>query len=412
MKLKIVVLICLVNCLPLYLSAQMDKYRFQREIHDISSEWHQILLPGDIYSKASSAQLSDIRIFGITAGSDTIEAPYLLHRKMDRISQKRTAFKTINTSYNEKGHYFTFEIPDTEIINHIRLNFKQPDFDWKIKLEGSKNQQEWFTIVDDYRIVSIKNDLTDYQFTDIIFPDSRYRYLRLLVKSNDKPELAGAEMTFNEAINGIYREYPYRIVNLTNHKEQKQTEIEVDLGTSVPVSSLTMFIHYPFDFYRPVVLDYSNDSIRTEQGVVYKYRRLLSATLSSVDKGIFRFDNTVLRRIKITIHNQDNRPLDIDSLEIKGNFPELMVRFDQPGRYFLCYGNDHVSKPEYDIERFSGKIPETMAPASLGDEQIKETEETTKVQPLFLNKAWLWTIMILIILLLGWFSLKMIKRNE
>jgi hypothetical protein len=31
------------------------------------------------------------------------------------------------------------------------------------------------------------------------------------------------------------------------------------------------------------------------------------------------------------------------------------------------------------------------------------------VKPLFENKLWLWTIMILIIGILGWFSLKMMK---
>ena len=41
-----------------------------------------------------------------------------------------------------------------------------------------------------------------------------------------------------------------------------------------------------------------------------------------------------------------------------------------------------------------------------------EKEEVKEVTPLFEDKAWLWVIMIVIIALLGWFSLKMIKKSE
>jgi hypothetical protein len=33
------------------------------------------------------------------------------------------------------------------------------------------------------------------------------------------------------------------------------------------------------------------------------------------------------------------------------------------------------------------------------------------IGPLFKNKAWLWAIMIIIILILGWFSVRMLKTK-
>src|SRR5690606_40823506 len=65
------------------------------------------------------------------------------------------------TAHNESGYFFTFEMPAREPINQLYLQFKEKNFDWKIRLEGSHDQQEWFTIADDYRIVSISNQLTD-----------------------------------------------------------------------------------------------------------------------------------------------------------------------------------------------------------------------------------------------------------
>jgi hypothetical protein len=46
-----------------------------------------------------------------------------------------------------------------------------------------------------------------------------------------------------------------------------------------------------------------------------------------------------------------------------------------------------------------------------GNEQLIEKEETPLIEPLFKNKTWLWSIMGLIILVLGWFSIRMMRKN-
>jgi len=123
-------------------------------------------------------------------------------------------FKTINTTRNEKGYYYTFEVPTNESINQIKLDFFQKNFDWSIKLEGSQNQQEWFTITDDYRILSIYNELTDYQFTKLSFPDSKYRYFRLLIKSKEEPNLKLVKIFLNNFEEGKYKTYPVTNINI------------------------------------------------------------------------------------------------------------------------------------------------------------------------------------------------------
>jgi len=40
-----------------------------------------------------------------------------------------------------------------------------------------------------------------------------------------------------------------------------------------------------------------------------------------------------------------------------------------------------------------------------------EKEKIQVIEPLFKNKTWLWTIMAVIILLLGWFSIKMMNKK-
>ena len=170
----------------------------------ISGQWHKIVLPDDIFRKISQ-NLTDIRVFGITTNNDTVEAPYLLRLTTEKISSKEVAFKTLNASHNDKGYFFTFEIPTEKSINQIKLEFKQQNFDWRLKLEGSQNQQEWFTVIENYRILSIKNELTDFQFTKMTFPNSKFRFFRLLIDSEEKPDLTVAKISQHEVSDGIFK---------------------------------------------------------------------------------------------------------------------------------------------------------------------------------------------------------------
>jgi len=178
LKNKINIILLLFFCTFSY--AQMNQYNYKRELQSNTEPWHTIILPEEIFKKVSP-NLFDIRIYGINSSNDTIEASYMLQLKKEKIVDTNVNFKLLNSSHNEKGYYFTLEVPTEDAINELKLDFNQQNFDWKINLEGSQNQQEWFTITNDYRILSIKNSETNFQFTKITFPTSKYRFFRLLI---------------------------------------------------------------------------------------------------------------------------------------------------------------------------------------------------------------------------------------
>lgn len=404
---KILTILLILHCSFSY--GQIDQYNFKRELKGISEQWHKILLPDEVFGKISQ-NLSDIRIFGITAGNDTIEAPYLLQLATEKIYSKEVEFKILNISHNDKGHYFTFEIPTTEPINQIKLDFRQNNFDWQIKLEGSQDKNDWFTVIENYRILSIKNELTDFQFTKLAFPSSTYRFFKLQIESKEKPELTSANIAQHEITNGTFRNYSINKFDIKENKETKQTEINVELQMPVSVSHLKIDVKYGYDYYRPITIKYLTDSTKTEQGWKYNYNTLTSGTINSIEKNEFQFSSTTVQNLKIFIHNQDNQPLTIGTIHIKGYEHALITHFTEQAAYFLTYGNKTAAKPNYDIDRFSEKIPKILPTLDLGYEQNIEKEEIPLTEPLFKNKTWLWTIMGLIILLLGWFSIKMMRK--
>lgn len=390
--------------------SQIEEYNYKRELVNISKQWHKITLPDEIFSKISP-NMSDIRIYGVSSKNDTIEVPYIIRQNKEKIINTEVRFKLINSSHKQNGYYFTFEILTLESINQIKLDFQQQNFDWKISLEGSQNQTEWFTIIEDYRILSIKNQFTDYQFTKLVFPTSNYKYFRLQIKTDEKPILKFALINKNEVIDGLTRNYKIFNSNIIENKQSKQTEIDLELEMPVPLAGIKIKVLDEFDFYRPIIIKYLADSFKTDLGWKYSYRELTSGTLTSIEKNEFKFQSTTIKKLKIIINNQDNQALNYGNIEVDGNIYELVARFTEPANYFLIYGKENSRNPNYDISRFTNKIPESLSELALTEEQIIQKSEEESVNPLFQNKLWLWGIMILVIGLLGWFTFKMIGKS-
>lgn len=389
---------------------QMEQYDYKRELKGISQPWHEIELPDEVFGKTLQ-NLRDIRIYGITPNKDTIEAPYLLRVEAEKTSRNEIDFEMLNSSQNERGYFFTFEIPADEPVNQIKLDFEQKNFDWQITLEGSQNQNEWLTILQDYRILSIENELTDFQFTKLGFPNSKYRYFRLFINSKEKPDLTNASVAKYEVTNGSYKNYVIEEINTKENKQHKQTEIDVEMQQPIRASQIRIHVSNTFDYYRPIRIKYLSDSVKTEKGWKYNYTTLTSGTLNSMEENEFNFNPTTLKNLKIFINNQDNQALTINSIEVKGPVHKLAVRFTEPATYFLTYGYNKAMSPNYDIDRFADKIPNNLTEIRPGKEIAIEKENVSEIEPLFQNKNWLWAIMAIIILLLGWFSLKMIRNK-
>ncbi|WP_025143171.1 hypothetical protein [Pedobacter jeongneungensis] len=403
-KLFILVLLCITTA-----NAQTNSYKFKRNITGVNTIWHKMVLPDDLYKKAN-AGFNDLRIFGVN-GKDTIEVPYLLKQRADQITSHDVAFKQLNQSTNPDGYYYTFQSPEINVINQINLIFKQQNFDWKINLEGSNDNRSWFTILSGYRILSIKNNDTDYQFTKLSFPDSKYQYFRIAVKSPVQPELSEAKISKTDTIKGTYQELKYQSFNIKNDVTTKETIVDVVLANPVPISYLKLNAQSDFDFYRQFKIEYATDSFKTDKGIQYNFANLYEGIISSLEKPEFHFANSITSRIKITIQNNDNKPLRLSGLVLKGNVYEIIARFDQPNsEYALYYGNEKVEAPVYEIEKFESKIPLGLTSVNIGQEQKNPAYTIKQEKPLFENKAWLWVLMAVIIALLGWFSFKMLRN--
>ena len=390
---------------------QNKDFLYKRKLQNVSDQWHKIQLPDDVFSKINP-DFSDLRVIGITQKNDTIQIPFLLNNPAKQEVLGEIPFRLINESEIGNGYYYTFDANGSEVLNEIDLAFKEANFDWKVKLEGSQNLQEWFSIVDDYRIVSIKNSITNFQFAKLVFPESKYRYFRIFIKSAEKPVLESARLIRKKMAEGTIKNYPVIAQKTQEDKSRKQTIITLSLKEKVPVSSVKLIVKAGIDYYRPVTISYLADSSKSGNEWRYFYQTLTSGILESSTSNSFTFESTIAKDFKIVIENSDNQPLKIDSVKVMGYQYDLTARFIEPADYFLFYGNKFASKPDYDIARFTENIPEKVSTLTPGKEETIQNEHSQKTSSLFENINWMWLIMGIIIITLGWFSFSMMKKKE
>jgi len=390
-----------------------EDYSYKRkiELKKNAVELNSIEIPDEMFSKVKP-DLSDIRIFGII-NNDTVEIRYNIAKKPDFEFDRKQELKIINQSVSENRSYFTIQAPNQK-INQLYLKFKNENFDWKVNLEGSHNQNQWFTILKDYRILSIQNSETNYRFEDLFFNDSDYKYYRISVDSDQQPTIQSVHSNHSQSKDSLkFRTVTVDKLITKTDKKNKITTIEFSLKNPLPIYAVSININNKIDYNRNITVEYLQDSIKTEKGIIKHYSYFSSGILSSeraTELALSGNDLKFVKDFKITINNKDNQPLEIHSVVLKTLSFNLLFSVDDYNRdYYLYYGNKWSSKPSYDAYYPKNVEQNTV---SLSNEIQNQKTEEIKQKPLFESKFWLWGIMILIIGILGYFSIKMISKKE
>ena len=388
---------------------QMESYKYMRPISGVSDQWHSVLLPQMVVSEMQN-NLRDVRIYGITSETDTVEVPYILKEEDPEYLNRQVEFTTLNSSNNMNGYFYSFSLSETDAINQIDLNFEPDNFDWRIRLEGSQDQSEWFTILDDYRVLSIKNNQIDFDYTTLTFPKSQYKYYRIRVSSSEEPKFRSASISQIDTISGRVISHP--VLSITQIEEKsKNTVIDVKLKNVSRVSSVAISVENDFDYYRPITIKQLVDSTKTETGMRYSYVNLYSGTLNSLRPNVFSFRPENVSDLRIVVENGNNQPLNIGQIAVSGYQNKLIARFTEKANYFLVYGKEYADYPNYDIVRFEENIPENLSALNLGDATAIPKKPEVNVSPLFESERWLWAILVIVVALLGVFTVRMMKAK-
>lgn len=392
--------------------AQFNTYHFRATIEGVNDQWQSLTLNHAVFEHIKS-DFNDIRIITITNNGDTIEIPYI--RKVFENKQENIVsnFEILNTSTNQDGKYFTFKLDNQIEINIINLKFKENNFDWHVKLEASQNMEEWFQLLPHSRIVSIKNSNTDYSFTELIFEKSMYKYYRVLVKTQDDVNLTGATISdFDFYKKEIYDGRNFPINEIKDENRPKTSIFDIKMNQKTAVNEVEFYLGKDFDFIRPLTIKALTDSVETEKGWKYNFETVYNGTISSFEHTMFQFPTVITNQLRFEVENGDNEEINFYDVDVNTYRQDLIARFTKSGRHYLLFGKEKDTKPKYDIELFSDKIPTTINEVYIDEiDSIEQPKKQTQ-NPLFENKLWLYIVMGIAIVLMFWFAIKMMKNVE
>lgn len=386
-----------------------SQFQYKRKILGIEKEWQKIDLPLDIHEK-TVGNVNDVRIIGIKNKKDTIEIPFLLS---DEIPPNESInFNIINTSKSGGEYFFTLESKKPKEINEINLKFGNDNFEWKADLQGSNDLINWFEILNEIRLVGLKNEEANFQFSKLKFAKSKFRYYRTIIRTNVLPNLISA--TYVEYSRKIEEFQKIQVINLKTQQNslKKQTIIEAELNFKCPINNLKLELDKPTDYLRNIKIEYEEILYNKKRNPTNIFQTAYYGSISSLKNNEVSFENIICKKIRITINNADNQALKIKNIELFGPKSVIIARFQNPTlEYYLLYGNPKISKPNYDIINFSDKIPVEISKSELGKEEINlQLLETNKTAFNF-SKYLIWCILFIILLVVAWFSIQMLKEK-
>ncbi|MEZ4827724.1 MAG: hypothetical protein R3C61_15790 [Bacteroidia bacterium] len=397
------------------LQAQMTSYHFQRPLPPLKAKgWYEIIVPETVLSRLND-DLSDIRIFKISA-EDTVETPYILQQNGDRYEVEAVPFQMVNTSKTGDNESFVTLRPEEELtINHIELDIRPSNYDLLATLEGSNNRLKWFIIQEDIRLVGISNDQVNYHFSTLTFSDADYKFYR--IKLNDaNAEIIRATVGKLVQSEGKYR--PFTVIDQSekNDLDKKITEITIELKDRYPVNRLEFDVDKSTDFYRPVTVSWLSESVETAEGVKEVWKDFGGFTLSSLENNVLDGEVRFTNRLKIAVYNYDDIPLSFGKTEVLGPVYVIQTQLEAGAQYLLAYGNPDALKPRYDMVYFQNKIPEHLTPLSPGEEIVitpsDSPEDGLAQKQEAVKENLLWVVMGLVIVVLGFFTVKMMRNQS
>jgi hypothetical protein len=399
-------LICLALCF-----AQASAQTFSAEASLPSPEtdgFYRILISPEV-SVYLNNEITDIRIFD----NNGREVPYVAESESPVNQAERFVEYEILNKESKSGCCTALMLRNASRtpINNIQLIIKNAEAARKASLRGSDDKKTWFALKDQFLLRAPASTLGTQQIEIVGFPWSNYEfYLLDIADSVNAPlNIVKAGYYETQSSNGNYTSLPVQFTSADSASEKK-TYIKLTLDGLQFVDKIAFEVSGA-KYYRRSASLLEKRMITTKQGKQTEYyRKIQDFELTSARTTIIELDDVRGQQFLVEISNGDNPPLSISKVNVFQLNRYLTAWLSGKSQYGLKFGATDIKAPNYDLAFFRDSIPEkveVLQPSRI--KKIVQAEAATG-DTLFTNKNIIWFAIILVILVLGVMSAKLVRE--
>ena len=330
-----------------------------------------VTLAGDVLEQCTPV-FDDLRLFD----SHSREIPFVVLEN-SRPAEPQEEYALEMTDYHETAGKAVIiaQLPETHrSVSVIEINTPDRDFKKGILLESGRDGRTWRVVSRD--VLYDFSSRVNLRKTRIEFPKTADRYFRLTVSDdggkaqpdrNMRLSYQGLDFSVEGmtekklSIKGVHgltapqREripvYDSRTFRDLKTETDKDGNTVIVLDASLPVERIAFDIADAY-YSRSVTIS-TSDTGKNERvlfrGAIHKF--VLDG--QKEEQTALDVRSRKSRTYRIVIENRKNPPLAIRGITLSWVEQNLYFITEQPGEvYTICFGNESLSRPEYDIARF------------------------------------------------------------
>jgi hypothetical protein len=311
-----------------------------------------------------------------------------------------------------------FENRGGKLTDRLALRIRNADVTQNFWLSGSDNRTDWYIIKEDYRYDAAYNPQAGSNLLTIHFPPVDYKYFKVELRHywEEPIQIMGAGIYAFDTTKGNFTEVTG--LDLAQKEEGRQSLVTLELGARHYLDRLFLEIDGPELYHREARLQ------RHLGGETGTWDDVKAFTISSESAVMLQLPGIRAERLRIVIENKDDKPLRVAGARAWQTRKFLTMRMESGAPYTIKIGPEDLRAPEYDLAYFDKKLPSSMgvqwagSPVSLlappapaqGGAPAAPAQVEEPVKPFFQHPAFLWGGIGLIVLVLGFLSIRMLRE--
>lgn len=349
-------------------------------------------IPDEVISQTQK-DYPDLRIY-----SGTEEIPYaLLNEQELNPPQLSEPASLSNRGIDAQGNLvFELNNPQGKALRQIRWFTRDKNFIRRLRVEGSHDRRDWIVLSSNSIIFDLAqknaNSHLEVELSDSNFPVFRVTVFR---EGNGEFNPERAELVFT---NSLPTKEQLKDRSYDSEMESTKDNIQIytfDLKSNLPTKEIE-FISDQQNFNRRVEVltsDNKKDWKLIVQGEIYAF----SLGQISAKQQTLKFFGAQ-RYLKLRVYNQDNLPLKITEIKIRGVNPVVVFASTAEKPTFLYWNSNQLKAPSYDIQRFKGNLDfSKLSWASLGAAEQNQEYKFVDTRPWTERNDWLLKAILIVV---------------